>query len=296
MKLLTRLSNTFKYSTGKKIIQHLNQKKMKKILICAAFAFITLNSCKKDVAFESKKDVAFESKRDVLSEAAGKANQGTKFNTFKGPEVEMGNGKARSWIKISHTGVPREIGVEITNEVLSGLPEANFSVDIPMHVKARETTPFDHLYITWSAHGHPLPGGAFIAPHFDVRFFMMSLEDQLAIPAPPAPSLFNLPPTGFMPANYFPDRPGPKVGMNWTDKSFSSSVPVTKTMILGSFDGKFTFEAPIIILPVLQSGESFSIPFAQQTYFAEHTWYPTKYNIYEDNDKHYVTLSDFVLR
>lgn len=263
---------------------------MKKILICAAFAFITLNSCKKDFAFESKKD--------VLSEAAGKANQDTKFNTFKGPEVEMGNGKARSWITISHTGVPREIGVEMTNEVLSGLSDANFSVDIPMHIKAQETTPFDHLYITWSAHGHPLPGGAFIAPHFDVRFFMMSLEDQLAIPAPPAASLFNLPPTGFMPANYFPDRPGPKVGMNWTDKSFSSSVPVTKTMILGSFDGKFTFEAPIMILPVLQSGASFSIPYTQPINFAEHTWYPTKYNIYMDNDtqKHYVTLSDFVLR
>jgi hypothetical protein len=125
---------------------------------------------------------------------------------------------------------------------------------------------------------------------------MTSLEEHLAIPAPPAAGFTNLPPAGYMPATYFPDAPVPQLGLHWTDKTFPN--PVTKALILGSYDGKFTFVSPIMILEVLQSGQSFSIPYAQPQYFAEHTWYPTKYNIYYDKatQKHYVTLSDFVWR
>ena len=240
---------------------------MKKILFFAAIACITLNSCKKEKG----------------------------SNTFSGPEVAMGTGIARSWITITHDEVPLEIGVEMTDEVLSVLPKTNFTVAIPLHIKAKETTAFNHLYITWAANGHPLPG-TFIGPHFDVRFFMTSLEDHLAIPAPPTPGFTNLPPAGYMPASYFPDAPVPQLGVHWTDKMFTN--PVTKAMILGSYDGKFTFVSPIMILPVLQSGESFSSAYAQPQLFARHNWYPTKYNIYMNNatHKHYVTLSNFVLR
>jgi len=183
----------------------------------------------------------------------------------------------------------------MSDDVLSALPDTNFNVTLPMHLKAKEITPFDHLFITWAAKGHPLPG-TFIGPHFDVRFFMTSLEDQLAIPAPPAAGFTNLPPTGYMPESYFPDAPIPKLGLHWTNKTFSD--PVTKALILGSYDGKFTFVSPIMILDVLKSGQSVSIPYAQSQYFAEHTWYPTKYNIYMNNDthKHYISLSGFVLR
>ncbi|MEP6712813.1 MAG: hypothetical protein ABJA37_10375 [Ferruginibacter sp.] len=240
---------------------------MKKILFLTAIAFVTLNSCKKEK--DSK--------------------------TFFGPETAMGAGTARSWITITHDEVPLEIGVEMTDEVLSALAKANFTVAIPLHVKAKETTPFDHLYITWAANGHPLPG-TFIGPHFDVRFFMTRQEDHLAIPAPPAPGFTNLPPAGYMPVSYFPDAPIPQLGLHWTDKMFDN--PVTKAMILGSYDGKFTFVSPIMILPVLQSGESFSGAYAQPQFFARHNWYPTKYNIYMNTatHKHYVTLSDFVWR
>ncbi len=100
----------------------------------------------------------------------------------------------------------------MTHEVLSGLPKTNFSVAIPLHNKAKEATPFDHLYITWAANGHPLPG-TFIGPHFDVRFFMTSLEEHLAIPAPPTAGFTNLPPAGYMPASYFPDAPVPQLGL-----------------------------------------------------------------------------------
>ena len=233
---------------------------------------------------------------DVFKPEEGKPKQDTKYNTFKGPEVQVGNGYARSFITISHTGVPKEIGVIFTDEALSGLPAVNTPYVLELHNKALAATPFEHIALGWSANGHPLPN-SFIGPHFDVRFFMMSLEERLAIPAPPSPGFTNLPPAGYMPANYFPDAPGPKLGMHWTDKSFISGVPVNHTLILGSFDGAFTFVSPIVVRTDLVSGQSFSISYAQPQSFAEHGYYPTKYNIYQDEKQmHYVTLSHFVLR
>jgi len=229
--------------------------------------------------------------------ASKSANQDTKYNTFKGPEVQVGNGYARTFITRSHTGVPQELGVILTDEALSGLPTTNTPYVLEFHHKATESTPFTHVALGWSANGHPLPGGAFITSHFDVRFFMMSLAERLAIPAPPAPGFSVLPPTGFMPANYFPDVPGRQVGMHWTDKSFVAGVPVNHTMILGSYNGAFTFVSPIVVRAELAAGTSISLPYSQPQFFANHGYYPTRYNVYEDDkNQHYVTLSNFVWR
>lgn len=226
----------------------------------------------------------------------GKGKQDTKDKTFNSPQVEVGNGHARSFITISHTGVPQELGVIFTDAALSGLPAVNAPYVLELPNQALQTTPFNHIALGWSANGHPLPG-SFIGPHFDVRFFMTSLEERLAIPAPPSPGFLNLPPPGYMPSNYFTDAPVPMLGMHWTDKSFITGVPVNHTLILGTYDGKFKFVSPIVVRTDLVSGQSFSISYAQPEKFARHTYYPTKYNIYKDQKQmHYVTLSHFVLR
>jgi hypothetical protein len=252
---------------------------MKKYVLFGALAFI-FSSCEKFIDF------------DKIS------HHDTQAETFSSAQVKMGAGKAKGWITISNTGLPSEIGVEMTDDVISGLPDTNFTVAIPFPLKAKETTPFDHLYITWASHGHPLPG-TFIGPHFDVRFYMTTLEEHLSIPnyAVNPTGFDNHPPSGYMPASYFPDAPGPQLGVHWTDKNYDN--PVTKTMILGSYDGKFTFISPIMILDVLKSGLNYSAPYAQPQYFSKtNTYYPTKYNIYMDSDtkKHYVTLTSFVYK
>ena len=261
-----------------------------KWLLALSLLFFVFISCKKETkSFPAQEENAF-------SAMAAKAHADSKYNTFKGPEVEVGNGYARSFVTISHAGVPQEIGVSFTDEALSGLPSVNAPYVLELHNRALEATPFEHIALGWSANGHPLPN-SFIAPHFDVRFFMMSLADRLAIPPPPSPGFTNLPPAGYMPANYFPDAAVPQVGMHWTDKSFTAGVPVDHTLILGSFDGAFTFVSPIVVRTDLVSGQSFSIAYAQPQSFAEHGYYPTKYNIYQDDKQgHYVTLSDFVWR
>jgi hypothetical protein len=260
---------------------------MKSVYLCLSLvtgATLLFTSCKKEISPINEADAAISSK----------ANQSLKFNTFKGPEVEVGEGYARSFIVLSHTGVPQELGVMLTDEALEGLPTVNTPYVLELHHKAVEATPFEHIAMGWSANGHPLPG-TFIGPHFDVRFFMLTLAERLAIPAPPAPSLFVLPPTGYMPVDYFADVPGPQLGMHWTDKTFSN--PVTHEMILGSYNGMFTFVSPIVLRTELQGGQSFSLPYSQPQLFAEHGYYPTVYNIYEDGKQnHYVSLSAFVWR
>ena len=250
---------------------------------------IILFSCKKEQSLQANSENTF-------SALSLKPDASTQYNTFKGPEVEVGNGYARSFAIISHTEVPQEIGVSFTNEALSGLPAVNTPYVLELHNKALEATPFRHVALGWSANGHPLPG-SFMAAHFDVRFFMMGLTERLAIPAPPSPGFTNLPPAGYMPANYFPDASVPQLGLHWTDNSFTAGVPVNHTLILGSFDGAFTFVSPIVVRTDLVSGQSFSISYAQPQSFAQHGYYPTKYNIYQDDKQnHYVTLSDFIWR
>jgi hypothetical protein len=254
-------------------------------LCLPCFIFI---ACQKE---QNRNDEALET-----SMTNSPANQGEKYNTFKGDDIEVGNGYAHTFVTVSHAGVPRELGIVFTNEALSGLPTTNAAYVLNFHHKALESTPFRHLALGWSANGHPLPG-TFIASHFDIRFFMMSLEDRLAIPAPPASALYILPPAGYMPANYFPDVPLAQIGMHWTDKSFIPGTPVNHAMILGSYNGEFTFISPIVVRAELANGTSVSLPWTQPQSFAKHGYYPTKYNVYEDDkERHYVTLTDFVWR
>jgi len=226
--------------------------------------------------------------KDVLSSG--------KNNTYKGPQVQVGGGHAHSFITISHSGVPKELGIVFTHGALSELPKTFTTYVLELHKKALEVTPFKHVALGWSANGHPLPG-SFLGPHFDVRFFMMTLEDRLAIPAPPSEKLLKLPPTGYMPANYSPYVPLAELGMHWTDLSFLPGVTVNHTMILGSYDGQFNFVSPKATQLFLATGQRVSLSYGQPQLFSKHSYYPTKYNIYKDEKQlHYVTLSDFVLR
>lgn len=257
------------------------KKQLQQLISLLMILFICLTGCK-------KYDITI----------SGKPGAENKDQTFYGPQTKMGEGTARSFLRLNYKGVPQEIGVEMTDAVLKNLPTENFTVALPFHEKAKDNTPFDHLYITWAANGHPLPG-TFIGPHFDVRFFMVPLEEHVSIPpyATDPTGFDNHPPAGFMPASYYPDAPVAGLGVHWTDKIYNN--PPTKAMILGTYNGKMTFISPIAILDVFTVGQTFSLPYDQPQYFGQTgKYYPTKYNIYRNNTtlKHYVSLTNFVKR
>ena len=109
------------------------------------FLLLVLNSCTKE-----KKGV--EEVEAPVESMGSKSNQADKFNTYYGPQVHIGNGKARSFFTISHTDVPQELGIEMTDGIFSGIPEDHSlaSFVLPLHQKALQATPFEHIYLNWN--------------------------------------------------------------------------------------------------------------------------------------------------
>ena len=173
---------------------------------------------------------------------------------------------------------------------------------LPLHKKAREATPFDHIDINWNPHGHE-PEMVYGLPHFDFHFYKISRSEQLSIV--PGPLMDLLPPPGAVPPTYVPTPGGvPQMGKHWIDFTSPELSPVnpkifTKTFIYGSYNGKVIFEEPMITLAVLQRGRSSSTNIPQpQVFLPANTYYPTVYNISlnSKSEKHIVTLSDFIYR
>lgn len=296
---------------------------MKRLILCSVVIVIIMtmfNSCSKIDSKSSslqKDNFALSDNAKIIMPDLGisglvqnnaRDNSADKYNTFYGPTVQMGNGHARSWVNISHDDKALAIGYEITNDALAGLPEdptafAASTFILPLHQKAKPLTPFDHLVINWNVHGHE-PQHVFDIPHFDFHFYRIPLADQLAIPPYPlAPALFdNNPPTGYMPALYLHTPGGvPQMGAHWIDllsPEFNGGT-FAYTFIYGSFNGKVTFEEPMITLAILQSGNTIHKDFRQPVYFSPvNKYYPTRYNIWKDNDnnRHYVSLDMMIWR
>ena len=241
----------------------------------------------------------------ITSLASCKKDKVEPDQIFRGAEVTMGNGKANSFFKINGTGIPLEIGFEMTMEALTGLTQdpmgPNRAFVLPLDQKALDLTPFDHLVINWGPQGHP-PIGVFNLPHFDFHLYTITLAEQMAIPpysTATAAKIDLLPPAGFMPVSYNPDAGGiPAMGKHWSNSATITS-PFTHTLIYGSYDGQVNFVEPMVTLAVLQAGNSMSTGYAQPEKYAKTgKWYPSKYNIYQDQQtkKYYVTLSEFIKR
>ncbi len=236
------------------------------------------------------------------------SNPSEKYNTFYGPQVQMGNGHVRTWVNITHDGKPLAIGVEMTDGALTNLPQdpndhAAATWPLTLHQKAKAVTPFDHVVIDWNVHGHP-PVGIYSFPHFDFHFYKISLAAQMAIPPYEIDSAgFNMPiPEGYMPPIYVRIPGGvPQMGAHWFDPTSPEwhGMGFTSTFIYGTYDGHVTFEEPMITLATLQSGNMIQKPIPQPQYYdPTHTYYPTMYSIWQNpsNGRHYVSLNNMVWR
>tara|TARA_R100000935_G_C2838531_1_gene169620 strand:- start:630 stop:1487 length:858 start_codon:yes stop_codon:yes gene_type:complete len=234
-----------------------------------------------------------------------------KLNVFKGPEVQYGLGKARSWISVNRDGFPIEIGIELTPKVLSDLTLLNegheLTTVLPLHKKAKDLTPFEHLGLNYQPEGH---GPVFWDEHIDFHFYTITNEERLAIPEydPDNQTIVNafnyFPDMTKMPSDYFkfPGQGGvyAKMGKHWVPQDWQTGYnPFTHVMILGSYAQINNFIEPMVTIDYLLSGDEFSGNYSQPETFEESgNNYPTKYNIFHDDKsgKIYITLSDFVTR
>lgn len=231
-----------------------------------------------------------------------------KYNTFYGPQVQMGNGHIRTWVNITHSGKPLAIGVEMNGGALTNLPQdptdfAAATFALKLHQKARAVTPFDHAVIDWNVHGHE-PDGVYDVPHFDFHFYKISVDAQMAIPPYEVDSTgFNVPiPAGYLPPVYVSIPGGvPQMGSHWFDPTSPEwhGGGFTSTFIYGTYNGHVIFDEPMITLATLQSGNTIKKDFPQPEFFdPANSYYPTQYSIWKNaaNGRHYVSLNNMVWR
>jgi len=271
----------------------------REFFVPSVLAIICLTACQKAINNGSAR----------IEEFAGAAHQANFMNTFYGPEVHLGDGKMRSFIRMTHDDVPKEVGLEITSGLFENLPTAYLDLHIPLHRKANEVTPYDHLEVDWMPNGHP--PAYFQLPHFDIHFYMMTEEEQMMVPAPnpsntsmTSTAAFGKPSPGVLPADYtIPSAAVTMMGRHWLDKFASVLAPLNQTFthqfIYGTFDNKVVFLEPMVTRAFLLSGTDVHNTIKQPTIFnPTGTYYPTRYNIYREevSGKVYVTLDQFVLR
>ena len=268
--------------------------------------FFGMLSCSKEESVDSLDAVSGEDLEAVLTKRSS-----DKLNVFKGPVVQYGAGKARSWISVNKDGFPVEIGIELTEDVLddrSLLSQGHLeSAVLPLHHKAKALTPFEHLALNYQPEGH---GPVFWDEHIDFHFYMITNEERMAIPEydalnPEIVAAFNeFPSPTKMPADYFkfPGQGGvyAMMGKHWVPADWATGYnPFTYVMILGSYAGINNFIEPMITIDYLLSGQEFSEAYSQPEIFEEPgNNYPTKYNVFHDEKTGniYITLSDFVTR
>ena len=278
---------------------------MKKLFLhfCAFGIFAAFTSCSTESNGSLPGDIDLKASEENSGLASGDSKS-EKLHVFKGPQVQYGEGKIRSFVSLNDEDFPVEIGFIMTKEVFDNieiLPGFDIATVFPLHQKAKDVTPFEHLVLKWSE-GHP---PAFFDPHFDFYFYMISNEERLAIPeySPETQDLFTLfPPEGYMPEDYGtpPGQGGvyPYIGKHWLPLNLPAYLPFTSIMVLGTFNGEYIFTEPMATLDFLTSDPDFSSPYSQPELFQESNNYPTRYNIYVDpkTEDVYVTLSHFVSR
>ena len=247
------------------------------------------NGCSKNI------DEEITAKQTVLGE---RKNGEDKYNTFYGPQTKLGKGKVRTFVSISHKGMPKEVGIIISKTALYGLPDEGVSLVLPFHHKAMNVVPFKHVYLNWNPDGHPPIPGPYLVPHFDFHFYMISSEERMLI-SPASPKMNATPLPSLWPTNYVPTPGGePQMGKHWINPLGSPEIccrqPFKYTLIHGSYDSKFIFIEPMITRAFLLGSENISKPFSPLKQFVvPGTWYPSTYKIRKEEGDRIVSLTSF---
>ena len=90
-------------------------------------------------------------------------------NLTYGAEVKLGNGTAKSFVKLNASGNPDEVGVVISETAFNSLPQsgANLVLDFPAE---GTKTLYKHVFLNFLHGGHE-PVGIYSFDHFDVHFY-----------------------------------------------------------------------------------------------------------------------------
>jgi len=245
----------------------------------------------------------------------------TEDGTYFGATVTLNPGTARTYVTIQN-GTPIELGVELNEGALQGLPTTGEhdghnnmqhmmenAWDLPLPPQAGSTA-YKSVYFGWMPMGHSAP---YDRPHFDFHFYVVPTADRLAIDqADPewAQKSANLPSQEYWPARYFPLNllvgvPAgavtvPKMGLHWLDVAAPelNGAEFRYTLFYGSWNGKIIFDEPMITKAVLESRETVDVTLPPAARYASEGLRAGGYRVYFDEatNRHRVALTQLTER
>lgn len=205
-----------------------------------------------------------------------------KNKVFYGPSVAIGNGTARTWLKVSNQGKPMSIGVDISDAAMASLP-ANMEIYHLMLPAEASSTTYKMVMLDWNPHGHE--PAIYDAPHFDVHFYTIDDTERLAIQPGPQNHSEQFQ-ANYMPATYFSTVMAvPAMGVHWIDAlspEVQGTAPFTKTFIYGANNDKVIFYEPMVTLAYLQqlpANKPDKAPVAQAPHVQTSGFYPLSYTL-----------------
>ncbi len=247
----------------------------------------------------------------------------------------IGDGSIRSYVSLDASGVPTEVGIELTMTALNGLPEKrnNYSrcfdtdgdgvlvpgaecdgdleVRSPIPVNAASADlPYQWIGVNFNPEGHVPPNWG--VPHFDFHFHMVSEERVDSIRTGPCGMHMNcedqdrgvLPvPEKYVPAGFISiGAVVPAMGNHLIDSASPQMGPpfdpASNVVIYGAFDGHIIFIEPMITSEFLLGKPNSCFPVPQPAAVEQRGYYPQSYciNYDEGTDSLRVSLQQLILR
>jgi hypothetical protein len=203
---------------------------------------------------------------------------------------------------LDDNGNPTEVGVILSNDALSNLPEhaEEYMLQLPPEAS---TTAITHIGLDWRSHGHA-PDDIYHLPHFDVHAYVITPQEREAITATGAnlETVYATPAPELIPAGYVlaPESAEPRQGAHWIDPTADEfrDAPhgFDHTMIYGFYNGEMAFVEPMVTIDFLQSQQEFEGAIALPARYARPSAYPTAYSITynEATGEHVIALTDFM--
>jgi len=241
----------------------------------------------------------------------------------------IGKGTVTPYAEIAKDGIPAVIGIKISAAALDGLPSAhsdehhcfdrdsNGSIDpmteclathetvmpLPDAIAANPDIPLKWVMFNWNPTGH-IPPGVYDVPHFDVHFYIDSIENVFAIEDGPCGSEFvrcdqferaRKPlPTNYMPPDYQNvDAVAPAMGnhlIDLTGPEFNGE-KWTRSFIFGVYDGEVTFYEEMATRAYLLSQPDACNPIKSPGAVGLSGYYPTLSCVRYDTDSDTYTVS-----
>lgn len=246
----------------------------------------------------------------LLAAACSRAPEHVRYD---GAPAPLGHGSVSGYATFDDQGVPLAIGVSFSGDALETLPteptdghrcydatrdgtldpESECShwheraLPLPSDAARREDMPFKWALLNWNPHGH-IPPGVWDTPHFDVHFYLESIENVFALQRGTCgPELLRCDQfaraTKPVPANFLHEdfvdvgAAAPAMGNHLIDTTAAEfhGAPFTRAWIFGAYDGRVTFYEEMLTVQYLREGPDECFAIKSPPAVAVGGYYPT---------------------